>query len=222
MLKERLFKPRQLESLDTLFETAAALAGTKGPTTHARVYQMAGTNMADLQLGFALRLADRRSWHSLVVYPEVLRASLPPLLPRGRVLDPDYLTGTLQQALAWEPGGEGRPYVTLCTMPQLAEALRPPEAAAADGDATAPAGDRAQPARGARGRMPPPDEFDLLILHDPNEQIRHDYDFALDHFSGARLAVRWMSAKSDSVFPRNSVKSGVITLNVQAALAAAS
>lgn len=222
MLKERYFKPRQLESLHLLVETATPLAGTTGPTTHARVYQLAGTSMPDLQLGFALRLAERRSWHSLIVYPEMLQASLPPLVPRGNVLDPDHLTGSLKQTLAWEPGRNGRPYVTLCTVPQLDQALRPPEPDEPRAEGGAGGDAQAQTARGPMCRVMKADEFDLIILHDPNERIRHDFDFALDHFSGARLAVRWMSAKADSIFPRGSAKAGVITLNVQAALAAAS
>lgn len=214
MLRRKYFQPRQLAALEAIFEAADALTDREAPTTHARVYQLAGTSMSDLQIGVALTLAARRTWHTLVIYPEALQATVPPLIPRAAMLDPDYRTGSLADTLAWRPGQFTRPYVTICSAAQLAEALRPPKREDDEGDGAAP--------RAEARRVPSADEFDLLILHDPNERVRQDFGFALDHFTGARLAVRWMSAKADSLFPPGSVKTGVITLNVQAALAAAS
>lgn len=192
MLKRNLLKDRQLRGLDALvyaiFSSAEAL---EQEARLYHIYQLAGTNMADVQVALASTLAQALGWRTLIIYPDSLCTSIPLTLKRAAQLDPE------------------RPAVQLPTAPVPNQAAPIVFALHSQVRKEIQSGDGAT---ATSPRLIRPDDFHVILASNPNDRQPEDYRRTWPFFTGAKQRLIWMSAKPSQVLPQGSTKFGVLTI----------
>jgi hypothetical protein len=195
MLKKGALKERQLTGLNSILETIALVksrlvtpaATNEQPTLVFDVHQLAGTGMAELQLGTAITATDD-GWRCLIVQPDCLAASINHTLTLASKLAPAPDISGINPT--------GNPKIVIATAQQIVAATTPTK-----GD-----DDEMQPPRFA------PDAFQLIILNNSINRSPQNFAPITTYFSGAFVTLCWSNSQPGTVFPPTARGVGIIMI----------